>query len=94
MHGGIEPHRFRGVAPAEPLEFDLEFRHVAAAVCALHVGEVHHRRIAHVDRHIQPGGAQEIGDGIEPLRTLGMAVPHVVQTAVWVAIKSGRHLVS
>lgn len=41
--------------------------------------------------HVQPGAQQLVVDGIEPPRALGVAVPHVMQSAIGVCVVRGGH---
>jgi hypothetical protein len=44
-----------------------------------------------LQRDVQPGGQQVVGNGVQPLRAFGVAGAHVVQAAVGMAVEHGAH---
>ena len=52
---------------------------------------VDQRRIPEVQRHVQAGGAQVVGDGVEPRAALRVAPTHIVQTALGVGEDERGH---
>jgi MoxR-like ATPase len=85
---GPAPWRAAAGAPAPAI---LQLGHVAGAVGPFDLLERGQRRVHAHQRDVQPGGQQVVVDGIQPLRALGVAVAHVVQTAVGVAVEGGAH---
>ena len=81
----------RAAARGDAFEQIAKLADVAALVGAAEVFHGHHRRLAALERVGQPRGDQVVVDGVEPLRTLGMAVAHVVTTAVGMAVEGRRH---
>ncbi len=69
-----------------------QFGHVAAAVRVRQVGSLHQRRLAALERHVEPAGEQVVVDRVEPLRAFRVAVAHVVAVAVGVAVESCGHV--
>ncbi|WP_231497513.1 hypothetical protein [Methylibium sp. T29-B] len=52
---------------------------------------VDRRRLALLERDVQAGGDQVVGNGVEPLRALGVAIAHVMGAAGGVGVVGGGH---
>ena len=76
------PDRFEQVA---------QLGHVAAAVGQLDVAQVHLRGIAHVERHVEAGGAQVVVDRVQPLRAFRVAPAHLVAATIGVGVERRGH---
>ena len=57
----------------------------------LDIGQRGERRLTRLDRTAQALGEQMVGDGVEAVRGLRMALAHVVQATLGMAIDGGRH---
>jgi MoxR-like ATPase len=73
-------------------EHVLQLQHITGGMRAFDLLERRERRVAEVERDVQAGGQQVVGDRVQPLGAFRVARTHIVQTALGMAVEHGGHV--
>jgi hypothetical protein len=89
--GGVRVHRMVLAQAVHAAHLVEDLGDVAAGMGPRQTGGLDHGRVMEIQRDVDAGRPQVVGDRIQPLRAFGMARTHIVQTTLRVAVESGAH---